>query len=171
MITPGGRDLWVDFNEVLAQEHGAERTAKLEEIVWRADAVDAPRITFLGRRRLAQAYGLDGRWDLIYPLLDQCLDEHEQRPWRFEENDEVELLEWYVYLVECMVDFPDFTLDDIHTKAADLEHRFRKGRYLLTEVYGAHRGSPSTSAICGGPRRRTCGRSRPPTTRDRGSRS
>lgn len=140
MITPGGRDLWVDFNEVLTHEHSEERTAKLEEIVWRADVVDAPRITFLGRRSLASAYGVDGRWDLIYPLLDQCLDEHEQRPWRFERDDEAELLDWYAYLVECMTDFPDVTLDEIHAKAADLERRFRRGNYALTEVYGAHRG-------------------------------
>lgn len=139
MITGGG-DLWVDFNEALAQDHSAERTARLEEIVTRADVVDAPRVTFLGRKSLANAHALDGRWDLVYPLLDEALNEHQERPWRFERDDEAGLLDWYAYLVECMVDFPDITLDEIIAKAQDLERRFRNGRYVLTEVYGVHRG-------------------------------
>lgn len=144
MITTGGSgDLWVDFNETLAQDHSDERTARLEEIVRRADVIDAPRVTFLGRRTLAGAHAVDGRWDLVYPLLDQALHEHEERPWRFERDDEAELLRWYAYLVECMVDFPGITLDEIHAKATDLERRFRNGRYGLSEVYGAHRGIAS----------------------------
>lgn len=140
MFTAGGRDLWVDLNEVVAQEHAAERTSRLGAIVRRADEVDAPRVTFLARRALAAAHQTDGRWDLVYPLLDQCLEEHEHRPWRFERDDESELLEWYSWLVECMVDFPGFTLAEIHAKAADLERRFRQRDFRLTEVYRAHRG-------------------------------
>ncbi|ANZ41997.1 hypothetical protein BBK82_44775 [Lentzea guizhouensis] len=140
MITPGGRELWVDLNEVVAREHGDERTAALEELVWRADVVDAPRVTFLARRELAAAHQTDGRWDLVYPLLEQCLQEHEQRPWRFERDDEAELLEWYAWLVEAMVDFPERSLDEVHDKAADLERRFRAREYPLGDVHRAHHG-------------------------------
>jgi tetratricopeptide (TPR) repeat protein len=140
VITPGGRELWVDLNEVVARDHGDERTAALEEVVWRADDADAPRLTFLARRELAAAHQTDGRWDLVYPLLEQCLQEHEQRPWRFERDDEAELLEWYAWLVEAMVDFPERTLAEVHARAADLERRFRQRDLRLGDVYRAHHG-------------------------------
>ena len=140
MITPGGRDLWVDFGEVIAQEHSPVRTERLSELVRQADAIDAPRLTFIGRRVLSDAHRTDGRWDLVWPLLAQCLDEHQRRADRFERDDVTELLSWYAFLVEAMTDFPDRPLDLLDAAVRDLERRYREADLPLTAVYGTQRG-------------------------------
>jgi hypothetical protein len=139
VITPGGSDLWADYDAVLGLPHSDERTGQLEEIVWRADVHDVPRLTFLGRQALAEAHRADGRWDLIWPLLATCLDEHRHRPERFVE-DEANLLGWYAWLVSCMVDFPDRSLDEIHSALADLERRTGRTVHMVRREIAVHVG-------------------------------
>lgn len=139
MITPGGSDLWADFEAVLGLPHGEKRTGQLEEIVWRADVHDVPRLTFLSRQALAEAHRADGRWDLIWPLLTTCLEEHEKRPERFQ-DDEANLLGWYAWLVACLVDFPDRSLDEINAARADLERRTQRRAPQVRRAIAVHVG-------------------------------
>lgn len=120
--------------------HGPERTAVLLDAVREADRLDVPRATFVSRRLLAEAYGVDGRWDRVLALFAECLREYDERMWRFEREDEVGLLSWYAWLVECMVDFPDHTLDDIRAEREGLERRCVNAGLPWHEVYSARRG-------------------------------
>jgi tetratricopeptide (TPR) repeat protein len=120
-------------------DHGLERTALLADAVREADRRDVPRAAFVSRRMLADAYRVDGRWDLVRGLFAECLRKYDERVWRFERADEVELLCWYAWLVECMVDFPDLTLDDIRVAREGLEHRFTNADLSWHEVYAARR--------------------------------
>jgi tetratricopeptide (TPR) repeat protein len=144
VITPGADpaefELWVAFQEVRAMDHSEARTELIEDLVRRADAGDVRRMTFRCRRFLAHAYQLHGRWHLVYLLFRECLDEYDRRPWRFESEDQAELLGWYAWLAECMVDFPDYGLPEIHATLDDVERRFRAAGYDLHVVHGARRG-------------------------------
>lgn len=139
MITPGGSDLWADYHAVLGLPHSAERTEQLEAIVWHADVHDVPRLTFLSRQALAEAHRADGRWDLIWPLLTTCLEEHQHRPERFVE-DEPNLLGWYAWLIACLVDFPDRSLDEINAARADLERRTGRTVHMVRRAIAVHVG-------------------------------
>jgi tetratricopeptide (TPR) repeat protein len=141
VITPGAEfELWVAFTEALAETGAEERIALLEDVVRRADATDAERMTYLSRRALADANRLRGRWDVTYRLFRECLDEYDRRPWRFTPDDRVELLLWYAWLVECMVDFPEFGLHEIREALDDVERRFVVAGRNLHEVHSARRG-------------------------------
>ena len=130
----------MSLREAYALEHGAERTAMLVDAVRRADRLDVPRARFLSRRLLADAHRLDGQWDLVWQLFAECLDEYDERLWGFERDDEIELLGWNSWLVECMVDFPDIALDYIRAAQQGLERRFTNADLPLHEVYAALRG-------------------------------
>ncbi|HEX6360256.1 hypothetical protein [Actinophytocola sp.] len=134
-----GVDLWLSLRTADAMEHGPERTALLLDAVREADRGDVPRATFVARRLLADAYRVDGRWDLVLELSAECLREFDERTWRFERADEVELLRWYAWLVACMVDFPDLTLDDIRVALEGLERRFTNADLPWHEIYTARR--------------------------------
>jgi hypothetical protein len=95
---PAEFELWVAFEEVRAMDHSEAQTELIEDLV--------RRMTFRCRRFLAHAYQMHGRWNLVYPLFRECLDEYDRRPWRFDAEDEANLLEWYARPAECMVDFP-----------------------------------------------------------------
>lgn len=121
-------------------EHGPKRTALLVDAVREADRMDVPRATFVARRLLADAHRVDGRWERARELFAECLHEYDARVWRFERQDEIDLLDWYAWLVECMVDFPDLALDDIHAAQEGLERRFTNAGLPWHEVYSARRG-------------------------------
>jgi tetratricopeptide (TPR) repeat protein len=129
----------LSLREADVLEHGAERTAMLADAVRWADRLDVPRARFVSRRLLADAHRLDGQWDLVWPLFAECLDEYDERIWRFERDDEIELLSWNSWLVACMVDFPDVALDDIHVAQQGLERRFTNAGLPWHEVYAARR--------------------------------
>ncbi len=133
-------ELWVALREAMAMEHARARTALLEEAVARAEADDVRRVTFVSRRLLAHAYRLDGRWDEVFRLFRACLDEHDHRPWRFDEDDVESLLTWYAWLVECMADFPDISLVEIRAALDDVERRFRAAGLGVHQVCLARRG-------------------------------
>ncbi|WP_143174230.1 tetratricopeptide repeat protein [Streptoalloteichus hindustanus] len=143
MRSPNGSEvdeLWLSLREAHVREHSPERTAMLAEAVREADRLDVPRATFLSRRLLAEARRLDGQWDQVRQLLAECLDEYDQRTWRFERADEIDLLNWYVWLIECMVDFPDITLDDIRDALHDVERRFSSAALPWHQIFSARRG-------------------------------
>ncbi|HWO65141.1 MAG TPA: hypothetical protein VNO31_34400 [Umezawaea sp.] len=140
MITPGAEfELRVAFTEAMAEQDTGVRIGLLEEVVRRADAVDAPRLTYLARRALADANRLRGRWDVTFRLFRECLDEYDRRPWRFDEEDASGLLLWYAWLVECMVDFPDVGLLEIRAALDDVERRFAAVGLNPHEVHSARR--------------------------------
>lgn len=134
-----GDDVWLALRSAQAMEHGPERTALLREVVQEADRVDTPRATFLARRLLADAHRVDGRWDRVRALFAECLREYDERRWRFERRDEVDLLGWYAWLVECLADFPDHTLEDIRAAQEGLARRFTDAGLPWHEVYAARR--------------------------------
>lgn len=140
MTGDDGFDVWLSLRTAGAMEHGPERTAVLVEAVREADRADVPRATFVSRRLLADAYRVDGRWDLVHALATECLHEYDERVWRFERADEIELLSWHAWLVECMVDFPDRSLEDIRVAQEGLERRFTNAALPWHEVYAARRG-------------------------------
>lgn len=133
-------DLWLSLREAYTMPHGPDRTAMLADAVRRADERDAARITFLARRMLADAHRTDGRWDRVRALFDECLREYDERTWRFPREDEAELLHWHAWEVECMIDFPDHTLDDIRAAQEGLERRYTNADLPWHEVYSARRG-------------------------------
>ncbi|WP_158843578.1 hypothetical protein [Saccharothrix deserti] len=133
-------ELWFSLREAQAMEHTDTRTALLEDVVRRAERADVPRATYLSRRLLADAYRVDGRWEQVYRLFEDCRDEYDRRPARFEPDDEADLLHWYAWLVECMVDFPDYGVDDIREAQHAVEHRFTKAGLDWHEVYSSRRG-------------------------------
>lgn len=139
-MDPGEFQLWVSLNEARAADDTGTRTALLEDLVVRAGDEDVPRVLFLARRDLADAYRRRGHWDLVYRLLHECLADHDRRPWRFTEEDVAALLQWYAWLVECMVDFPDFGLDEIDRALDDVEHRFLAAGRDPHEVHSVRRG-------------------------------
>ncbi|CCH33110.1 hypothetical protein ABZ816_33895 [Actinosynnema sp. NPDC047251] len=134
------QDVWVSLREAQAMEHTGSRTELLAGLVRRADAGDVPRATYLSRRLLADAHRVDGRWDEVFRLFRECLDEYDHRPWRFDDEDEVSLLSWHAWLVGCMVDFPDLSLVEITAALDDVERRFLAAGLGLHEVHAARRG-------------------------------
>ncbi len=139
-MDPTEFQLWVSLNEARATNDTGARTALLEDLVGRADDADVPRVLFLARRDLSDAYRRRGHWDLVYRLLRECLADHDRRPWRFTEEDVATLLQWYAWLVECMVDFPDFGLDEIDRAVDDVEQRFLAAGRDPHEVHSVRRG-------------------------------
>lgn len=138
--TDGVADLWLSLRVADAMDHGEERTALLADAVRRADSLREPRAAFRSRRMLAEAYRLDGRWDRTRRLFSECLDAYDQRRWQFDQNDEAELLGWYAWLVECMVDFPDLSLEEIRAALQGVERRYAAAGLPQHEVYSAQRG-------------------------------
>ncbi|MEU4804170.1 hypothetical protein [Actinosynnema sp. NPDC023587] len=134
------RDVWVSLREAQAGEHAESRTGRLAELVRRADAGDVRRATYLSRRLLADAHRVDGRWDEVFRLFRECVDEYDHRPWRFDADDEVSLLSWHARLVGSMVDFPDLSLVEITAALDDVERRFRAAGIGLHEVHAARLG-------------------------------
>ncbi|ONI80483.1 hypothetical protein ALI22I_45090 [Saccharothrix sp. ALI-22-I] len=133
-------ELWFSLREAQAMEHTEARTALLEDTVGRADRADVPRLMYLSRRLLADAYRVDGRWEQVYRLLRECLEGYDRRPARFAPADEIDLLHWYAWLVECMVDFPDYSIDDIREAQHAVEHRFTTAGLDWHEIYAGRRG-------------------------------
>ncbi|WP_053716057.1 hypothetical protein [Saccharothrix sp. NRRL B-16348] len=133
-------ELWLSLREAQAMEHDDARTALLEDAVRRADLGDVPRATYVSRRLLADAHRLDGRWEQVYQLFRECLDAYDRRPARFDPADEADLLRWHAWLVECMVDFPDYGVADIRAALHGLERRFTAAGLPWHEVHSARRG-------------------------------
>ena len=141
MDVPGADfELWVAFNEARAERDADARIVLMGEVVRLADEADAPCLTYLSRRVLADTYQLRSRWDETYRLFRECLDEFDTRPHRFDEEDVESLLTWYAYLVECMVDFPHFGLREIRAALDDVERRVRAAGLTLHQVHSARRG-------------------------------
>ncbi|WP_414719828.1 hypothetical protein [Umezawaea sp.] len=135
MITPAtGFELRVAFNEALAEQDSGLRLRSPESVVVRAGAADAPRMTYLARRALADANRLRGRWDVTHRLF-----QHDRRPHRFTSGDVSDPLRWYAWLVECAVDFPDTGLHEIRAALDDVERRFAAVGQNPHEVHSARR--------------------------------
>ncbi|WP_406642035.1 hypothetical protein [Amycolatopsis sp. WGS_07] len=138
--TDGVEDLWLSLRVAHAMEHGPERTAVLADAVRTADRLNEPRAAFTSRRMLASAYRLDGQWDRTRRLLDECLDAYDRRRWQFDPDDEAKLLGWYAWMVACMADFPDLSLDEIRAALEGVERRYTDAGLPWHEVYAARRG-------------------------------
>lgn len=138
--TDGVADLWLSLRVADAMEHGTERTSLLADAVRTADRLREPRAAFRSRRMLADAHRLDGRWDRMRSLFYECLDAYDQRRWQFDRDDEAELLGWYAWVVECMVDFPDLSLAEIRAALKGVERRYTAAGLPWHEVYSAQRG-------------------------------
>ncbi|WP_409182675.1 hypothetical protein F9C11_40875 [Amycolatopsis sp. VS8301801F10] len=133
-------NLWLSLRTAHAMDHGAERTALLVDAVRTADRLREPQAAFRSRRMLAEAYRLDGQWVQTRRLLFECLDAYDQRRWQFDRNEEAELLGWYAWLVECMVDFPDVSLAEIRSSLRGVEDRYTAAGLPQHEIYSAQRG-------------------------------
>jgi hypothetical protein len=118
---------------------GEGQTSAMEDVVARADAGGHRRLAFDARRRLANAYCVDRQWDKAFPLFSRCLSDHDRRPGDFSPEEELELREWYAFIVTTMAEFPEVTMDQIRGAQDDVERRFRAGGHSLREVYSARR--------------------------------
>ncbi|ATY10166.1 hypothetical protein CU254_06610 [Amycolatopsis sp. AA4] len=121
-------------------DHSSERTALLADAVRRADRLREPQAAFRSRRMLADACRRDGRWDRVRDLVHECLDAYDQRQWQFDRDDEAELLGWSAWWAECMVDFPDLSLEEIHAALQGVARRCAAADLPQHEVYAAQRG-------------------------------
>jgi hypothetical protein len=126
--------------EQASQTHSGEaQTAAMEDVVRHADAGGYHRLAFDARRRLAGAYQVSRQWDKAFPLFYRCLSDHDRRPGDFTPEDELELREWYAFMVTSMAEFPEVTLDQIRSALDDVERRYRLGGHSLREVYSTRR--------------------------------
>jgi hypothetical protein len=126
--------------EQASQMHSGEaQTSAMEDVVRHADAGGYHRLAFDARRRLAGAYQVDRQWDKAFPLFSRCLSDHDRRPGDFTPEDELELREWYAFMVTTMAEFPEVTLDQLRSALDDVERRYRLGGHSLREVYETRR--------------------------------
>ena len=115
------------------------KQAAMQDVVRHADAGGFGRLAFDARRRLASAYQVDRQWDKAFPLFSRCLSDHDQHPGDFSPEEELELREWYAFMVTSMAEFPEVTLDQIRSALDDVERRYRGGGHSLRDVYSTRR--------------------------------
>jgi hypothetical protein len=118
---------------------GEGQQAAMQDVVRHADAGGYRRLAFDARRRLASAYQVDRQWDKAFPLFSRCLSDHDRQPGGLGPEEDLELREWYAFMVTSMAEFPEVTLDQIRGALADVEQRFKAGGHSLREVYSTRR--------------------------------
>lgn len=131
--------LWVSLREAYLLAHSADRTAVLADLVLAADRAGAARLAVLGRRVLAEAHRVDGRWAEVRRLHGECLAEYDRGPGRFGRADVVELLRWSARQVEAMIDFPDLPLADLDDAVRGLARRCTAAGTSWHDVYAVRR--------------------------------
>ncbi len=118
---------------------GEGQQAAMQDVIRHADAGGLPRLAFDARQKLANAYCVDRQWDKAFPLFSRCLSDYDRRPGDFSPEEELELREWYVFIISTMAEFPEVTLDQIYGALADVEQRFKAGGHSLRTVHAMRR--------------------------------
>lgn len=118
---------------------GEDRFEALAQVARDADRWRERKTAFTARRELATACSYAGRWDQVFPLLRQCVDDFDHRRWVADESDEQDFLTWYAELVGWMAHFPNIPLRVIDEALADTESRLRAGGHELRAWFGSRR--------------------------------
>jgi len=132
-------ELRAQLNVASGMPMGEAQQAAMQDVVLHADAGGFPWLAFDTRRKLADAYCVDRQWDKAFPLFSRCLSDYDRRPGDFSPEEELELREWYTFIIGTMAEFPEVTLDQIRGALADVEQRFKTGGHSLREVYSRRR--------------------------------
>jgi len=132
-------ELRAELEQASRTRFGEARTSAMEDVVRHADAGGHHRLAFDARRMLAGAYQVGRQWDKAFPLFSRCLSDHDRRPQDFTAEQELDLREWYAFMVTTMAEFPEVTLEQIRSALDDVERRFRSGGHSLREVYSTRR--------------------------------
>ncbi|PZS27434.1 MAG: hypothetical protein DLM58_18850, partial [Pseudonocardiales bacterium] len=132
-------ELLAMLDQAEGMDDGEAKSALMEDVVRHADAAELHRLAFAARRSLANAYCVDRRWDKAFPLFSRCLSEYDQRAGEFGPVEGQALRQWYPWIVQSMVEFPEITLRQIYGALDDIERRFPADQGVIRDVLGVRR--------------------------------
>ncbi|WP_279580351.1 hypothetical protein [Fodinicola feengrottensis] len=115
--------------------YGDARTAVVEEILVRTDALGMSKLAFDVRMELISCYENGALPDRAFVPFAWCLAAFDRGELEFSAWD-AELLRWYYkWMIGAMRRFPSISLDQVYAALADMERRYRAGGHSMHAVH------------------------------------
>ncbi|MGI5212548.1 hypothetical protein [Plantactinospora sp. CA-290183] len=115
--------------------YGSGQIAAVEQLIRQADAAGDEQVAFASRMLATTAYVYGGEPARSFVTFSWCLADFDRDPKPFHRRYEHNLLWYFKYMVNALLNFPEVPLDRTRSVLDDMERRYREGGHSLQAVY------------------------------------
>lgn len=128
-------DLWRTLGQVQEMPYGSGQIAAVEQLIRQADAAGDGHAAFAARMLATTAYVYGGEPARSFVTFSWCLADFDRNPQPYHQRYEHNLLWYFKYMINALLNFPEIPLDRTRAVLDDMERRYREGGHSLQAVY------------------------------------